>query len=176
MINKVFVLFGVVVLSVVIASAYGAIHNQITYSISEEYFTKLKFNQFGLWNGAFGNNGFKKSAFVGVLATWWFGAIIGLIIGILTIFIFNFNKKLKIILKQVFLVLVFAVLAGIIGFLVGKLFINDLGMNSNFISNLDDPKAFVIAGSIHNFSYLGGLVGLFYSVFHLFKLNKVKFN
>jgi hypothetical protein len=172
MINKLLSLIGVVLLSILIASIYGAIHNQITFSISEEYFTKLKFNQFGLWDGAFGDNGFKKSAFVGVLATCWFGAIIGLVIGTLVIFVFNFKKKTKHILKSILLTLSIAILMGIIGFIIGKLFINDLGMDSDFISSLNDSKSFAIAGSIHNFSYLGGIIGLAVSVFYLYKLNK----
>ncbi|HZW07886.1 MAG TPA: hypothetical protein VFF65_12255 [Phycisphaerales bacterium] len=58
-----------------IAAAYGAVHDQVTYAISPEYFTKLKFLQFR-WADA----GWPPRVFasvVGVLATWWAGLFAG---------------------------------------------------------------------------------------------------
>jgi hypothetical protein len=31
-----------------LSGAYGAIHNQVSYTVSPEYFTKFKFVQFGI--------------------------------------------------------------------------------------------------------------------------------
>ena len=39
-------------LGAVLAGIYGAVHDQISYTISDEYFTKLKFPQF--WYANFG--------------------------------------------------------------------------------------------------------------------------
>ena len=51
-----------------LAGLYGAIHDEITYSLSEEYFTRLKFQQF---RGAdFGLHPCIFVAEIGFLATW----------------------------------------------------------------------------------------------------------
>ena len=36
-----------VVIAVLFAGLYGVVHNQISYTVSPEYFTKFKFRQFG---------------------------------------------------------------------------------------------------------------------------------
>ena len=35
-------------LAIIAAGIFGALHDQISYTISSEYYTKFKFNQFGL--------------------------------------------------------------------------------------------------------------------------------
>ncbi len=48
---------------------YGAVHDQISFSISREYFTRMKFIQF-----AWADFGWPERLFaaeVGFLATWW---------------------------------------------------------------------------------------------------------
>jgi len=68
-------MFAAGLLGAVIAGGYGILHDQITYSISPEYFTKLKFEQF-----RWANYGFPERVFVaeiGFLATWWVGLFCG---------------------------------------------------------------------------------------------------
>ena len=62
-------MLGIACLGSAIAGLYGVIHDQITYSISAEYFTRLKFIQF-----RWADIGLPTRAFVaeiGFLATWW---------------------------------------------------------------------------------------------------------
>src|SRR5690242_10176342 len=64
-------MIGVAVVGAIVAGVYGMLHDQITYTISPEYFTKLKFDQF-----AYAEFGFSERVFVaeiGFLATWWVG-------------------------------------------------------------------------------------------------------
>src|SRR6266567_3037820 len=59
----------------VLAGVYGVIHDEVTYSISAEYFTRLKFSQFH-----YANFGLPPRVFVaeiGFLATWWVGFFAG---------------------------------------------------------------------------------------------------
>ncbi|PQO44430.1 hypothetical protein [Blastopirellula marina] len=58
-----------------IAGTYGIIHDQITYSISPEYFTKMKFQQFHYADFGWGNRVFAGT--IGFLATWWAGLFAG---------------------------------------------------------------------------------------------------
>src|SRR5436190_2711279 len=67
------------VLGALIAGCYGIVHDQITYSISSEYFTKVKFAQFH-----YADFGWPKRIFVaeiGFLASWWVGLFAGWFIG-----------------------------------------------------------------------------------------------
>src|SRR5262245_32181747 len=68
-------MIGIAMLGAVIAGPYGAVHDQISYAISPEYFTKLKFRQF-----SYANFGWPPQLFaaeVGFLATWWVGLLAG---------------------------------------------------------------------------------------------------
>jgi hypothetical protein len=63
----------VAIIGGLIAGAYGIVHDQVTYTIAPEYFTKLKFHQFHYADFGLGNRIF--AATIGFLATWWVGAI-----------------------------------------------------------------------------------------------------
>src|SRR5438105_3464978 len=65
-------------LGAVLAGFYGAIHDQLSYTISPEYFTKMKFIQF-----SYADFGWPQRVFaseVGFLASWWVGGIGGWIL------------------------------------------------------------------------------------------------
>ena len=58
-----------------VAGIYGILHDQLTYSISHEYFTKLKFKQFEYADIGLGDRFFVGT--IGFLATWLVGFFIG---------------------------------------------------------------------------------------------------
>lgn len=156
----------VVFASTIIASVYGALHNQITYSISEEYFTKFKYGQFGFEPEWFGGN-IQTVALIGVFSSWWTGLIIGIILGLVGL-IYNSKDMIKMITKSIVLTLITTVSFGLIGFIYGYTNKNnDIGFC--FPENLQNETEFLIAGSIHNFSYIGGLVGLIVGAIYLIK-------
>lgn len=72
----------VMLYSVLCAALFGALHDQLSYSVSPEYFTLLKFQQFHLTEWALPLR--LKAALVGVLATWWVGLPLGLALGLAT--------------------------------------------------------------------------------------------
>ena len=68
-------MIGITFLGASVAGLYGIVHDQVTFSISQEYFTRLKFTQF-----RWANIGLPTRIFVaeiGFLATWWVGLIAG---------------------------------------------------------------------------------------------------
>ena len=67
-------MFGVAVVGAIVAGIYGVLHDQLTYSISPEYFTNLKFKQFHYADFGLGDRVFVSC--IGFLATWWVGLII----------------------------------------------------------------------------------------------------
>lgn len=56
------------------------LHNQVSYSVSPEYFTQLKFPQFGLLAPEIPDR--LRAALVGFLASWWIGLGGGLFLGV----------------------------------------------------------------------------------------------
>lgn len=110
--NKFVAFLLILIIAPILASLYGVIHDQLTYSISEEYYTKFKFVQFGLENWGIGrnvgtltapiiqlNNPRMGAAIVGVLATWWVGLIIGVFLGLIGLIHKSGNNCLKLLVR-----------------------------------------------------------------------------
>jgi len=145
----------------VIAGVYGMIHDQLTFSISPEYFTKVKFKQFhyadlGLGNRAFvANIGFLATCGVGFVAAWFLARR------------FIPNQPRAIAYRQIrngfVCALIFGMLFGVIGFIYGFW----RGPNADYFAwewavqkyGIKDKWSFVRVAYIHNASYLGGLAG-----------------
>jgi hypothetical protein len=155
--------------AILIASLYGALHNQISYSISPEYFTRFKFQQFDIDTRLPPRIG---AAFVGVRATWWMGLLIGLIIALAGAIQKNVKMMIRIAYESYALIFLFTFTAGLFGLLYGIFYLSNLDIY-NFSywyipENLQDIKAFISVGEMHNFSYLGGLMGLPFGVWWQF--------
>ena len=171
MAKKIGILILIVIISIILASIYGILHNQISYSISPEYFTKFKFRQFEFY--FMGENQPRQTAsLIGVLSTWWFGLLLGLIIGIVGMFQRNSKIMWKSAIGAIFRTLGIAIGIGIVGILVGKFLITNLNANWNLPADLTDQKSFLTAGTMHNFSYLGGIIGLIYGIKYQLKMKK----
>ena len=67
-----------VLLACLLAGLYGALHDQVSYSISPEYFSTFKFDQFEVPHHLRGRWGV---AMVGWMASWWMGVFIGIPLG-----------------------------------------------------------------------------------------------
>jgi len=61
------------------AGLFGIIHDEISYSVSNEYFTKFKFIQFRLLDTNLPDR--FRAAEVGFLASWWMGIPLGILCG-----------------------------------------------------------------------------------------------
>ena len=68
-------MIGIAGIGALIAGLYGIVHDQVTFTLSADYFYRLKFVQF-----RFADFGLPVRVFVGIigfLATWWVGLIAG---------------------------------------------------------------------------------------------------
>ncbi len=166
------ILIFILLLAPLIGGFYGIIHDQLTYTISPEYYTKFKFYQFGLidiGNEAVFPNPRIDVSIVGFMATWWMGLPIGLILSLFALS-HKDNKQMFIItLKAIILTIVVAFFTGLIGLVFGKLYLANTGVNWSLPENLIDTKNFIAVGSMHNFSYLGGLIGLIVGIIYILK-------
>jgi hypothetical protein len=104
---------------------------------------------------------------IGFLATWWMGLFIGLLLGLLAL-IFPDHKTMTIALKKAIgFVLMITVITGAAGFLYGKFILAGNGVGWWLPNDLFDKSSFITVGSIHNFSYLGGIIGLLVAILYL---------
>lgn len=146
------------IFAITLAAAYGAIHNQISYTVSPGYFHDFKFDQFGV-PAEQRTRGY--ASLVGVLASWWMGIIIGLPIGIAALFSPDAKTMRRLFHKAAILVVAITLGIGLLALLYGHLFFDE--QSAAWITNkieTSDPVNFMRAGNMHNFSYLGGLIGL----------------
>jgi len=160
----------IILTSVIIAGTYGILHDQITYTISNEYYTLFKFEQFGINEWGIANERVKVGI-IGFLATWWVGFILGIIYALVSLFL-NSRKILKITIQSIFLNIAVTIAFGLFGYLYGVVFLEAEELNWYIPEQTKNIKAFINVGSIHNFGYLGGLVGLIVGVFYQIKKNK----
>jgi hypothetical protein len=156
--TRVAALIVLLVLAMAVAGGYGSVHNQISYTVSEEYFTHFKFQQFRIDPQYHNRLG---AAAVGFRASWWMGIPIGLVLGAMSWLHDGFLRMVR---------------EGLIAFGVvatTALTVGALGLGYGLVATADKPelfhrnwtriahrRAFSCAGAMHNASYLGGGLGM----------------
>ncbi|SNR14481.1 hypothetical protein [Tenacibaculum jejuense] len=182
--NKAIAFILILIIAPFLGSIYGIVHDQITFSIAEEYYTKFKFFQFGLYNWGMGQNmGTSETpevilnsprfgaGIIGVLSTWWVGLISGIILGFTGLIHKDGNTMFRITLKAIIYTIIIAFLTGLIGFIYSKINVIENIPNWYLPKNVIHKKDFITVGTIHNFSYLGGLIGLIIGVIYSIATN-----
>ncbi len=141
------------------AGIYGAFHNQISYTVAPEYFTQFKFHQFRITDGTPHRIG---AAIVGWNAAWWMGIVIGIIL-IPSGLLIRGNANYFWGMIWVFGVVVMTTLTvGLAALAIAYMTLDadSVGEISRYGNEIADDVAFSVAGTMHNFSYLGGLAGI----------------
>lgn len=145
-----------------VAGIYGIVHDQLTYTISPEYFTKLKFEQF-----RWANLGLPERFFVaeiGFLATWWVGFFCGWFLARRLIPGQPRIQAWRQIMFGCAIILLCALLSAGAGFGFGLW----RGPVADYTAwramlaylHIEDQWSFIRVAYIHNASYLGGVIGL----------------
>jgi len=154
-------MLGIASLGALIAGHYGIAHDQVTYSLSEEYFTRLKFTQF-----QWANVGLPPRLFVaeiGFLAASGVGLVAGWVFARLRLEHSEpqmFTDSLKAFVGIIACAIAAASLAYFIGF-----YIHPQPENSGIADlaaslGVRDVPGFVRVAYIHNAGYLGAFVGI----------------
>lgn len=168
MLQKIGIYFLMLVFAAVVAGIYGMLHDQISYTFSEEYFTQFKFKQFGIpW--AYENPRL-GAAYVGALATWWMGIIVFIFLGLFG-FMLHSPRQMVLSLSKSFLIVIgVTLLTGFAGLALGYYKVNEETV-SQYMQwvrpGVTNPIQFVRVGFMHNASYLGGLTGLLSGIAYL---------
>jgi hypothetical protein len=160
--NKVLVFGALFILGLLIAGMYGVVHDQITYTISTEYFTKFKFLQFGL-------DGYSvvpriKVAIVGFLASWWMGIPIGLVVSSVGFIHYSPRRMFVASMKAFGIVALTTLAVGLAGLAYGFFRTSNINLadySGWYIpDSLEHLRSFLCVGYMHNSSYLGGVMGI----------------
>jgi hypothetical protein len=155
-------MFAISLIGALIAGGYGILHDQVTYTLSEEYFSKFKSVQFQ-W-ADFGWPRRWYVALIGFLATWWVGLIAGWFLSRLTVPHLDRGMAVRQCFAGFGTVFILALAGGLVGAWLGwrRMHDADLGGWTGFVDayGVKELGRFVWVGFIHNASYAGGLVGL----------------
>jgi hypothetical protein len=160
--------------STVIAGVYGALHDQLSFTVAPEYFTRFKYAQFGFEPAWFGGHR-PTVAVIGFLATWWVGAFIGLFLAGTALLQPDARSMRKAIVRGVVITLGVAALCALVGLAYGWFILEGLPQDWFLPPDVTDPHAFLSAGSMHNASYGGGVLGLIVALIDMeWRRNKSK--
>lgn len=166
---KVLLVLALTIAGVVLSGLFGMLHNQISCTVAPEYFTRFKYDQFGIPETVPLRQG---AAMVGFLATWWMGLIIGPLLACTALRFSETRRIGRETLLAYGVVLGIAALFSVFGLFIGfQLFPavppQASSSGSGLYSTLTDVPAFNRAGTMHNSSYFGGIVGAFFAWVHM---------
>lgn len=158
--------------SILLASIFGIIHDQITYTISPEYYTKFKFVQFDLvdLNRKLQLEHRFLVTLVGIFATWWTGLIIGAMLGFIGLFTPTIRQAIRMTFQNLMIIFLTTAFFSVLGFVFAKVFPPEILYEWFESYSITDSKSFMTVGYIHNASYIGGLVGLILRMIQSFVL------
>lgn len=143
----------------VLAGIYGALHDQLSFTISPEYFTRFKYERFGFDPAWFGGHR-PTVAVIGFLATWWVGLLVGLFLSGTALPQPDARRMRKAIQRGAEITFVVAVVSAILGVVAGHFILTGLPDGWYMPADVTDRRAFLTVGAMHNASYLGGVLGL----------------
>jgi len=160
------------------AALYGILNDQITVTLSPEYFSVFKRAQFwdlleaaGLANAPTR----LQAVLIGAAATWWFGLLLGIIVGVAGVVGRSPRLTTRDFLKAVGLVMLVAactsLVFGAVGYAQGPVRHagNDTTIDAAwpFLEGIRDTRRAFAVGLWHDGAYLGGLIGTILACFRV---------
>ncbi len=153
-------------ISCLYAGIFGMLHNQISYTISPDYFHGFKFRQFDIPEALQNRLG---ASLVGWYASWWMGLPLGMIqflVGLIhpqtDRFLINYVKTANLMIVVTF---AFSLLGILVGLWVA-------GGMEDYLPVRMRKYWFWVCGTMHDFTYLGGAVALFVGAAYQVRLRR----
>jgi hypothetical protein len=148
--------------AVLVAGLFGMIHDQISHSVSREYFTKFKFIQFHLLDPDIPER--IRAAEVGFLASWWMGLPLGFLGGLAGFVQPSVTLMWRALIWSLLVVATFTLTIALAGLAYGWVQTGMIDLASYrgwFVpGGVTDLRHFLCAGYMHNSAYLGGALSL----------------
>lgn len=175
-VKKTLAVFLVSIMAALLAGIYGMIHDHISYSISNEYYTKYRFLQYGLVNED-GDRIIHPRVFVSLIAffsTWWLPFISGVVFGFFNLIQSSWRKLFQTSFVAIMIAVLITIISELIGLFLGIIFLSKLS-KSFFVDwcfipdNLQHFENYIAVGSMDIFSFIGGIIGLVLGIFYSYK-------
>jgi len=143
-----------------IAGVYGMLHNQVSFTVSPEYFTQFKFHQFELIPIKMPAR--DAAAIVGWRASWWMGIPVGFVLIPFGLIIPGMRTYAIGVLKAFTAVVLTTMLVGLFNLAYAYVLYQPgaVGQITRYGNEIDDDLAFAWAGAMHNGGYRGGMYGI----------------
>lgn len=148
-------------LAVLLSVAYGVVNDQLTVTLSPEYFSVFKQRQFGPILDAFGLTDAPtrvQAVAVGAAATWWFGGLLGITLGAFALSHCSTLDFLRLVLRVLAAAAIFSVAAGFAAFLLWPL-VRPTPADWPFLVGIADARSAWAVGWWHNGGYAGAVIG-----------------
>lgn len=157
-----------------VAGGYGIVHDQMTYTLSPEYFTKMKFGQFAWADLHLAHRVFVAE--IGFLATWWAGFAGTWFFARLAASRQPAADLTSLTIRMWIIMLFGAVTGAAAGFRFGPSYYLRPGEWADAIQSLgiEDTWAFAEVGGIHLGGYLGALVAWIAAMFRVVVVDQTK--
>lgn len=160
--RRLLILLQYLALALLAAGLFGALHDQISYTVSPEYYTKFKFIQFDLRDPDLPER--LRAAIVGFRASWWMGLPLGLLTGLAGCMQRTPEQMRRALRWTLPLVLGFSLAFALAGLAYGFIQTEHIDLahyRGWFLPpHLAQPRNFLCAGYMHNAAYLGGLLAI----------------
>ncbi len=150
-----------------LSGCYGAVHHQVLERLSPEYFTSFKFQQFRLNNRI---PDILRVSIVGWNEAYWMGLVIGFFLIPYGLFIRGNSNYFWSMMRAFGVVAMTALIVGLFALAISFVVIDIevAGEISRYRNEIKNDVAFARALTLHNSSFLGGLVGILTGAIALF--------
>ena len=160
--KKILTFFLFIPTAILVAGLFGVLHDQISYSVSNEYFTKFKFLQFHFLNPDVPER--IRAAEVGFLASWWMGIPLGVLCGSAGFVQRSPALMRRALLWSLLVIAIFTLTIALTGLAYGWGHTRTIDIGSYrgwFVPpDVDNLRRFLCAGYMHNSAYLGGVLSI----------------
>jgi hypothetical protein len=153
-----------IAITVVFAVLYGVVNDQMTVSISSEYYSVYKYGQFMPWLDKYGLVDAPlrvQAVLIGTLATWWYGVFLGIMLGISSMVgryaPLSTGYYLRIVGAVMMATLAVSVIFGSVAFTAAP-FVHPSAEKMPFLEGIQNVRNAYTVGSWHNGSYLGAFI------------------
>ncbi|MBI5831032.1 MAG: hypothetical protein HZB16_01810 [Armatimonadetes bacterium] len=152
-------------LACLLAGCYGALHDQLSWTLSPEYFLDNKFIQFAIPAHLHNRLG---AAWVGWLATWWMGLFVGVFLVPAALVLPGRQHSFRRATGALLTALGTALLVGGVALAASFVVIGpEIAGARSFPAGVVDKVAYARVGMMHNASYMGGFLGIFAGLVYL---------
>jgi len=155
--KKLIIFLFLLVVGTLLAGVYGALYDQVTYSISPEFFIKMRFTSL---NVAEPTNIRWEVAKIGFQNAWRVGFLLGLVLSLTSFIHPSLKNRIKFTLQgfgiSLFLGLIFAFLA--------YLFVESSVLTDPLTPSILDKQAYRKVELMNNYSHVGAIIGMFLGI------------